>query len=660
LVTKEQNKRALDEVVKLYEPDPERKRHRFFRLLSKRKVDSSLAVSGDLSSAKDNLTQIRDNSLNSLAELIEAAGKNFSATQIELVYVDNVGDLVDFIKGFARSRTIVKTQSQTVSEVEQYLLEEGYEIVDTFREEYRLDETESGISNSLYTPAERIPAVSLESVQEEPLFFTKGEVRDCTALIGANAVSVEPPEIHILQHYSNIGRVLRDSRDLIFLAGVDKLVPDKDCAALQTRLCSLFGLPPITSWEDESKTGRNFEDLERISSDRRCCLILLNNGRTDLLNSANREVLRCLSCRSCISHCPAYGYFSKSSRKSKRFPLADMEDIVTAVKFDKITPQFSDDLWTCSTCRMCNEVCPVNIDILGLWEKCRGIVVESGRVPAKVREALESTYTHGNPWQYPKSERIRWMEGISDKIALIDKGAEVEVLYYVGCLPSFDRRAMEIARSIATILNASNVDFGVLGEEEKCCGNEILRIGERGLFDELAGENANLFNTANIKCMVTTSPHSYNVFKNEYPSLNFEIMHYTSYFLKLLVSGKLPYNNLKMNAVYHDPCYLGRHNGIYEEPRNLLKIIGIELREFRRNRVNAVCCGGGGGRMWTEETLNELVKERVREAIKMGVAVIITACPFCLTNFDAAVKVEGAEGKVRVADVAEVLREALQ
>ena len=658
-MTKERKKRALNEVVKLYEPTSERKGYKYTQILSKRRFDPSLTVSGDLSSVKDELTQLRDNSLNSLTELIKAAEKNFDTTQVEFVYVDNVGDFIDFIKRFARSRTIVKTQSETVNEVEQYLLKEGYEIVDTFKEEYRLDETESNISNSLYTPAERFPAVSLESVQEKPLFFTKGEVRDCTALIGVNAVSVEPPEIHILQHYSNIGRVLRDSRDLIFLAGVDKLVPDRDCAALQTRLCSLFGLPPIASWEAEPKTGSNFEDLGRISSDRRGCLVLLNNGRTDLLNSDNREVLRCLSCRSCLSHCPAYGYFSKSNRKRNRFPLADMGDIVTVVKFNKITPQFSENLWTCSTCGMCNEVCPVSIDILGLWEKCRGIVVESGRVPAKVREALESTYLHGNPWQYPKSERTRWMEGVSGKINLIDKGAKAEVLYYVGCLPSFDRRAMEIARSIATILNVANVDFGVLGEEEKCCGNEILRIGERGLFDELARENVNLFNMANVKCMVTTSPHCYNVFKNEYPSLNFEIMHYTSYFLKLLVSGRLPFNNLKMNAIFHDPCYLGRHNGIYEDARNLLKKIGIELHEFRRNRVDSVCCGGGGGRMWTEETLNELVKERVREAIKMGVDVIITACPFCHANFDEAVKVEGVEEKVSVMDVAEVLREAL-
>jgi Fe-S oxidoreductase len=297
----------------------------------------------------------------------------------------------------------------------------------------------------------------------------------------------------------------------------------------------------------------------------------------------------------------------------------------------------------------------------------RGTLVEEGQIPKTIIEAMESAYKHGNPWGKPKNKRVEWTKELPEDLKVKDfsQGDRAEYLYFVGCTASFDPRIQQIARALVLTLYHGEVDFGILGNEEQCCGNEIRRMGESGLFEELVGKNMERFENYQIERIITGCPHGYNALKNEYPQGKFEVLHTTQILAKRLEEGKLPLTReMKKVVTYHDPCFLGKQNVIFDEPRALIQAIpGITFRELDRSRERSLCCEGGGGRMWVEsssESAERLAETRVKDAAELGAEIIATACPFCILTLEDAVKTSGHEEKIRVMDVTELLAEALE
>jgi Fe-S oxidoreductase len=296
----------------------------------------------------------------------------------------------------------------------------------------------------------------------------------------------------------------------------------------------------------------------------------------------------------------------------------------------------------------------------------RETLVEEGHIPKTIIEAMENTYKHGNPWGKSGNKRTEWIKGLPVEIKLKDfsQGERSEYLYFVGCTASFDPRIQEIAKALVHCLQRAGIDFGILGNEEHCCGNEIRRMGEAGLFDMLVEENIKRFESYQIEHAFTMCPHGFNVLKNEYPQGKLEILHTTQLLSKCLEEGKISFTKeVKKVVTYHDPCFLGKQNGIFDEPRLLLRAIpGLIFKELDRSRERSLCCEGGGGRMWVEsssETGQRLAEIRVRDAVELGAEILATACPFCTLTLEDAVKTSGNEEKIRVMDVTELLAEAI-
>jgi Fe-S oxidoreductase len=296
----------------------------------------------------------------------------------------------------------------------------------------------------------------------------------------------------------------------------------------------------------------------------------------------------------------------------------------------------------------------------------RRIATEYGVFPEGVKplkSATASLVAEGNPLSEERKKRADWAQELSVKTFTED----MELLYFVGCYFSYDPRLKKVAKATATVLNRADVDFGILGERESCCGESIRKAGEEELFRRLAKENIKTFIDSGVKRILVSSPHCYHTFKNEYPEfmVNFEVIHITQYLLKLLDDNRLQFSKeYPKRVAYHDPCYLGRHNNIYEEPRNLLSSIpGLELIELPDSHTQSLCCGGGGGRIWMETPKGERFSDiRLKQAIDVGAQVLVTSCPYCITNFeDSRVTMgdqEDAEG-IEVKEITEIIQEVI-
>jgi Fe-S oxidoreductase len=289
------------------------------------------------------------------------------------------------------------------------------------------------------------------------------------------------------------------------------------------------------------------------------------------------------------------------------------------------------------------------------------MLTEAGNIPAAAKDALEATLKQGNPYGQIRSQRADWAADLAIKD--FSRGDKAEVLYFVGCAPSYDPRVQQVARAVAKILTRAGVDFAILGNEETCCGNEIRRMGEEGLFEMLKKHNLDLFTRYGVRQIVTTSPHCYNVLKNEYQDGNLEVRHYTQLIAELIDNGKLSLaKKTKKQVAYHDPCFLGKQNLVFDEPRFALRSIpGITLLDFERSRERSLCCEGGGGRQWVDvsDSQERLADIRVEEALELGVEVLATACPFCLLNLEDAVKTLGVAERLQVKDIAELVLEVM-
>jgi Fe-S oxidoreductase len=359
----------------------------------------------------------------------------------------------------------------------------------------------------------------------------------------------------------------------------------------------------------------------------------------------------CFQCGLCDAVCPWNRVRSFSMRKIVReaaFGLTEIE---------------SEDLWRCTTCGRCPQQCPRDVRQIESGMALRRVATEYGVFPAPVRPLRSisaSLIAEGNPLKEERRKRGDWAEGLSVKS--FTEG--MEILYFPGCYLSYDPRLKKVAGATAEILNRAAVDFGILGSKENCCGESIRKTGDEELFKRLARENIKAFIDHGVTKILVSSPHCYHTFKNEYPQfrVNFEVVHISQFIFKLLNEGKLGFNKTYGKRVtYHDPCYLGRHNGLYDEPREILKKIpGVELIEMADSRADSLCCGGGGGRIWMETPKGERFSDlRVEQAIQAGAEVLVTSCPYCITNFEDSRLTLDVADRLEVKDLTEIIQDVI-
>jgi Fe-S oxidoreductase len=323
-----------------------------------------------------------------------------------------------------------------------------------------------------------------------------------------------------------------------------------------------------------------------------------------------------------------------------------------------------DVLWACTSCRACEEQCPVLISYVDkIVDMRRNLVMVKGEFPHELQKPFQGMEVNGNPWNLSRMDRSAWSDGLN--IPTFAEKPDAQVLYWVGCAASYDDRAKKIARATARLMKAAGVDFAILGQEESCTGDPARRAGNELLFATLAEGNAAVLNTykeqGGMKQVVTACPHCFNTLKNEYPDFGaqLEVVHHTDFLLGLLAEKKLhPKKSVMGRVVYHDSCYLGRYNDIYESPREILKMIpGVELVEPDYwNKTRGLCCGAGGAQMWMEEqNQNRVNVKRTLQLVDTGAKTVASACPFCMTMLTDGLKSQSLEDQIKQMDVAELL-----
>ncbi len=375
----------------------------------------------------------------------------------------------------------------------------------------------------------------------------------------------------------------------------------------------------------------------------------------DLIKETGGESNKlCYQCGLCDTVCPWNRVRPFSIRKIIRqanFGLTEIEN---------------EEIWRCTTCGRCPQQCPRGVNQIEVGVSSRRIASEFDVFPAAVRPvrgAAASLIGEGNPIGEERKKRADWAEGQSVKT--FEEG--MEVLYFPGCYLSYDPRLKKVAVATANILNKAGIDYGILGSKENCCGESIRKTGNEEVFKTLAKENIKTFIEHGVHKILVSSPHCYHTFKNEYPEfmVNFEVVHITQYLFELINDGRLELTkDYGKKITYHDPCDLGRHNGIYDEPREALKkISGLDLIEMPDSREDSLCCGGGGGRIWMETPKGERFSDlRVEQASEVGAEVLVTSCPYCITHFEDSrltlEDVEDGEG-LEVKDITEIIQEVI-
>ena len=394
------------------------------------------------------------------------------------------------------------------------------------------------------------------------------------------------------------------------------------------------------------------------------------------------DSLSCTECGRCTSVCPANITGKKLSprkimmdlraRMKEKGPLMvrngrDYNDNRSLLR-DYITEE---ELWACTTCNACAQECPVNINQPDLIVALRRyLVLEEGAAPGEIKSMFNNTENNGAPWQYSSEDRLLWAKGIESEVPvmadLFTKGEKPEYLFWVGCAGAFDDRYKKVVKAFARILTHLNISFAVLGKEETCSGDPARRAGNEMLYQMQAMQVMETFNRYGITRIITLCPHCYNIFKNEYPDLggNYEVISYLQFLERLVKEGKIKFDPAALNNIpvtYHDPCYLGRANEIYDEPRILIRSLTAHFEEMERNRSFALCCGAGGGQMFkeAEEGDKEIFIERTEDALKTGASVIATACPFCMTMMTDGLKYKNREEDIKNMDIAELVAQAM-
>jgi Fe-S oxidoreductase len=395
------------------------------------------------------------------------------------------------------------------------------------------------------------------------------------------------------------------------------------------------------------------------------------------------DMYSCTQCGRCSSHCPATmsgkelaprqlllnlrDYLYEHENEVLRAQPAGGDGAAAVTIGDNIVGErliHDDVLWACTTCRACEEACPVMIEYVDkIVDMRRHLVQEESRFPAELTRTFKGMETQSNPWGIDAAQRAAWAEGLD--IPTMAEHPDAEYLYFVGCAGAFDDRNKRTTQALAKILKKARIDFAILGKEELCNGETARRIGNEYLFQTMAQTCVDVLNGYKVKKILTNCPHCFNTLKNEYPQFggNFEVLHATEFVKQLIANGKIEFKLNGSKAVtYHDSCYLGRYNDIFDAPRDILQLIpGFDLREMERNRKFGMCCGAGGGRMWMEEEPTKRVNiRRVEQALETNPDVVAVACPYCMTMVDDGLKSKNMEEKVQALDVMELVADHMR
>jgi Fe-S oxidoreductase len=394
---------------------------------------------------------------------------------------------------------------------------------------------------------------------------------------------------------------------------------------------------------------------------------------TDLTWKQLLDLYSCVVCGQCQDACPATTSGKPLNPKTliqdlKQHLLlvapsllknkeSDLDKLLSGevVAYDKI--------WACTTCRACDELCPLYVEHIDkIIDMRRNLVMEQAIIPETAEQALRCMETRGHPWRGISATRNDWFEGIDLKTAAV--ASDFDLLFWVGCTGALEERSIRTSRSIVELLKQTGVNFAILGTEESCCGEPARRLGNEYLFQIQVEKNIKTLNKYGVKKIITACPHCFNTIKNEYHGFggDFDVIHHTQFINTVL--KKISFNEMvaKRIITYHDPCYLGRYNDIYKPPREILsKIPGVELVEMAERKKRSFCCGGGGGRMWLEENIGKRISEiRVEQTVATNAKTITTACPFCLQMFDDAIKAKGLETSLKAIDIAELVLETVK
>jgi Fe-S oxidoreductase len=668
--------------VLLMEPDSKDKRRHYSEMF----LEPKKWFQPTLEEVKQRIKEIRNDSLTNLEALVTQLNARLAAhPEVEMTFAQEVGQAVEKIKGIACGARIAINKSAVIgNELMRPLVASGFDVIESYYEEFK---PFKNLSAKYWQP----PTMTFESRFQSfgrPLDLTlsrnasiqKNGAKDFVGLLGVNAISAEDGIVLILQHMHNIEKVFEQAREIILVVGLDKIVKSLDDAIFQTKCVGVFGSEALPlNLQGRAKQESRIDQLpfnipfDQTSS--KINLILLDNDRTSLSKSQFENFFLCIDCGSCNASCPANRsgkslspqelifnfkkYLPQVSPEllegiAEVFPAGDDK----ALSGEKITEE---EIWACTTCRACQEVCPVQLEpfdaIVGLR---RNLVMISTSNPTSkaVRNPLRNIEAKGHPWTGITLAREGWTEGLGIKI--LAENSDVDILYWVGCTEALDDRSMKIAQSMGRLMRRAGVNFGILGAEESCCGDPARRLGNEYLFQLQAQKNIKVLQSYHVKKIVTACPHCYHTIKNEYPQFGgeFEVMHHTELIANLLKEGRLRIGEGEGGVItYQDPCYLGRYNNIYQPPRQVLESIpGRTVVEMEQNRERSFCCGGGGGRMWLEENIGQRIGEmRLEQALETHAGAVTTACPFCLQMFEDAIKTKGIEESLKVMDIAELM-----
>ncbi len=353
----------------------------------------------------------------------------------------------------------------------------------------------------------------------------------------------------------------------------------------------------------------------------------------------------CMQCGTCSGTCPWRlvdgEFFTRQMIRMGQLGLEGYE---------------SDDiLYGCTTCGLCPERCPRGVKIIDVMRAMRSLIAEAGAIPAGLKTVLGSVHGKGNPWSEDREKRVSWTEGLD--VPTFSEG--MEYFLSICCTSAYDVRSRKIAKALAGILNTAGVGYGIIGNEESCCAESVRKIGDEELFGKMVEKNSQLLSDRGVKRMIVNSPHCLYTYREEYPAMGgeFEPRHHTEIIAELIESGKIKLEKpMEAKITFHDPCYLGRHSGLYDVPRKIIQAIpGAELVEMGRNRHNSLCCGAGGGRLWMETAPEQRFSDlRVREAAATGAQILATACPYCVSMLEDSLKSTNLEDTLKVMDVAEL------
>ena len=628
---------------------------------------------------KQQLQELRKYSRDNTDSLVEELKANLSQKYPQ-VKVKSVADNTEAIKYITEISDEIKTISinnsrAVTEELKPGLITSGFTVIEPYFDEFDVQEKERlnywELPHLLDKNLTGTFDVSIKMAGIDSTGLS--ETKEYLAVLGANTVSAADGTVFFLQHFHNIHNDLKQAKKVIIVVGLDKIVRNREDAAFQAKCMGIFGMESILlGIEPKSEKTISVADLPSLTSDteRELHLILLDNNRTSLLQSQFRDFFQCIDCRSCTASCPANLSGKPLSPKELIFNLKKylpqvgpellqgkaekfVADIDEASAGGTIT---EDEIWACTTCRACQEVCPVQLEhIDAIVNLRRNLVMVS--MSEAARDPLRNIRVRGHPWLGTTLAREDWTEGLDVKILAED--SDVDILYWVGCTEALEDRSIKIAQAMGKLMKQAGVNFGILGEEESCCGDPARRLGNERQFQIQAQKNIKLMQGYNVKKIVTACPHCYNTIKHEYPQFGgeFEVIHHTEFIADLIKKNKLSIPRGNGGVItYQDPCYLGRYNSIYEPPRQVLESMpDTTLMEMEQNRERSFCCGGGGGRMWLEENIGQRISEmRVDRAIETSAQTIATACPFCLQMFEDAVKVKGAEETIKVMDIAEL------